>query len=398
MTEAVETVEAPPIGRARNALFRRLLDLVVMPAARLSPQDRNMVGDILLDMLFHANDSDRALCSTRLAVCRDAPRRLMRYLGRCTFEAARPLLENNEGFDACDLREIAMVGSPDHRLAIARRKIVPESVGEYLAEHAEPAAAKAMILNAGALLSEQAVDKLVDRSRMEPELCPLLVERLELKSSQAMAMFWWCDGPTRRKILQRHTADRLEIIETCKDVFEMAAAENWGDPVVRKALQVIERRQRNRAAIERSPYSSLEDAINAGAASGIDAELAQEIAFLAGIKPVTAAKILSDAGGEGLAVLCKGTGVNRQFLPVLWAGLKRPLEVEDGVLHPQFKIVAETYEILTVAKAQSTLRYWNWSLSSAFSSQALDSGLDDAANEEAQFSTAQRTARLVFGR
>jgi len=92
--------------------------------------------------------------------------------------------------------------------------------------------------------------------------------------------------------------------------------------------------------------------------------------------------------------------VKRDFLPVLWVGLRRPLELEEGVIDPQFKHVAETYEILSVAKAQTILRYWNWSLSSAFSPAAAQNGagLPMPANEEAEFSTAQRTARLVFGR
>ena len=212
-------------------------------------------------------------------------------------------------------------------------------------------------------------------------------------------MFWWSDGATRRKILQRHSADRLEVIETCKDVFEMMAAEKWADPVARKALQLIERRQRNREALERSPFDSLESAINSAGLEGMNAELAQEIGYLCGIKPVTIAKILSDKGGEGLAVMCKATGVKRDFLPVLWASLRRPLEIDDNEIHPQFAIVAETYEILTVAKAQTTLRYWNWSLSSAFSPQALREAQASGApaNEEAAFSTSQRTARLVFG-
>ena len=213
-------------------------------------------------------------------------------------------------------------------------------------------------------------------------------------------MFWWADGPTRRKILQRHAADRLEVIDTCKDVFELAARENWADPVARKALQLIERRQRNRAAIERSPYDSLESAINASATLGMSSALAQEIGYLSGIKPVTVAKILSDKGGEGLAVLCKATGLHRDFLKVLWAGLKRPFEIEPGVIHPLFVIVTDTYEILSVAKAQTTLRYWNWSLSSAFSPEAIRVASENGkpANEEAEFSTAQRTARLVFGK
>jgi uncharacterized protein (DUF2336 family) len=389
----------PQGGRARDALFRRLLDLVAMPASRLAHQDRNMVGDILLDMLFHATTQERSLCASRLATSREAPRRLLRYLAQCSFEISQPLLEQNEAFDACDLSEIVESTSTEHRLAIARRKVVPPGVCAALAEHGEAHAVRELVANAGAVLPESAVDKLLTRSRDEPQLCSLLVERLELRPSQAMAMFWWSDGATRRKILQRHSADRLEVIETCKDVFEMMAAEKWADPVARKALQLIERRQRNREALERSPFDSLESAINSAGLEGMNAELAQEIGYLCGIKPVTIAKILSDKGGEGLAVMCKATGVKRDFLPVLWAALRRPLEIDNNEIHPQFAIVAETYEILTVAKAQTTLRYWNWSLSSAFSPQALREAQASGApaNEEAAFSTSQRTARLVFG-
>ena len=380
MDDMEAQMNSPKGGRARDALFRRLLDLVAMPASRLAHQDRNMVGDILLDMLFHATTQERILCASRLATSREAPRRLLRYLAQCAFEIAQPLLEQNEAFDACDLSEIVEATSTEHRLA-------------------EPHVVRELVGNPGAALPESAVDKLLTRSRDEGQLCSLLVERLELRPSQAMAMFWWSDGSTRRKILQRHAADRLEVIETCKDVFEMMAAEKWSDPVARKALQLIERRQRNREALERSPFDSLESAINSAGVEGMNAELAQEIGYLCGVKPVTIAKILSDKGGEGLAVMCKATGVKRDFLPVLWAALRRPLEIDNNEIHPQFAIVAETYEILTVAKAQTTLRYWNWSLSSAFSPQALREAQASGApaNEEAAFSTSQRTARLVFG-
>jgi uncharacterized protein (DUF2336 family) len=400
MTDETPIAEPPKIGRAREVLFKRLLDLVAMPSTRIAHQDRAMVGDILLDMLLHASERDRILCSGRLSTSREAPRRLLRYLGQCGFDIARPLLEQNESFDACDLNEIALTTTPEHRLAIARRKSVPASVCDCLAEHAEAHVVRELLVNPGAVLPEQALDKLILRSRDEESFCPLLIERLEIRPSQALAMFWWADGPTRRKILQRHSADRLQVIEICQDVFELAAAERWADPIARKALQLIERRQRNRAAAERSTFGSLEGAINAAAIEGMNSHTAQEIGYLAGIKPVTVAKILSDKGGEGLAVLCKATGLKREFLRVLWAALKRPFEIEPGVVHPQFALVAETYEVLTVAKAQTTLRYWNWSLSSAFSPEALrEAGsLRPPANEESSFSTSQRTARLVFNR
>ncbi|MFM1891722.1 MAG: hypothetical protein RLZ44_799 [Pseudomonadota bacterium] len=399
MSEATQSQPARPHSTAQDALVRRLIDVVALPGSRIPPQDRQMAGDILLDMLLHVTDRERILCASRLAVCRDAPRRVLRYLAQCPFHVARPLLEESEAFDACDLEEIVQNTTMEHRLVIARRRNLCVTVTSALATYGESPVRRELLQNRNAPLAEQTVDRLVAASRDEPAMCPLLVERIELRASHAMAMFWWSDDATRRKILTRHASDRAEMIAICRDVFEMAAAEGWRDAVTRKALQLIERRQRNRAAIEKSPYQGLEGAVAAAAENGIDAEMAQEIGYLAGVKPVTAAKILSDKGGEGLAVLCKATGLKREYLRLLWTALRRPMESSPGVPDPDFARVAETYEVLSVAKAQTTLRYWNWSLSSAYSPGALRQATEIGApaNEETEYSTAQRTARLVFG-
>ena len=386
-------------GQARRTLLRRLIDFIAMSASQVAPQDRSMGGDILLDMLFHATDSDRLLCSRRIAALSDAPRRLLRYLAQCNIDIARPLLEESESFDSSDLLEVIDQVTPEHRLLIAQRKRVPSAVADHLARRGELRAVKAMIQNKGTELSETAIDILVERSRKEDELTNLLITRLELKPAQAMAMFWWSDRDTRRTILQRHAADRSEMVNMCADVYAIAAQEGWSDPVARKTLQLIERRQRNRQAIERSEFDSLEAAIETAAAMGMSPELVEEIGYLAGIKPVTSAKILSDTGGEGIAVLCKATGLKKPSLKNLWIALKRPLEADDGSPHALYELLLETYDLLSVAKAQTTLRYWNWSLSSSYSpSQPQPANLDDdAANDESAFSAARRTASLVFG-
>lgn len=385
-------------GGSRNALLRRILDVVSTPASRIPGPDRQVAADLLLDMLFHATDRERALCAARLSGSREAPRRLLRYLAMSSFEVARPLLEESEAFDDDDLAEIIRMSTPEHRRVIARRRHLSVTATRALAELNESWVIREMLANNSASLSEMTIDLLVAASREDPVYCDLLVERAELRPSHAMAMFWWAGGRTRRKILTRHAADRQELINICSDMQAIAAAEGWKDPVTRKTLQMIERRQRNRAAIARSPFDSLEGAIQAAARFGMDASIAQEIGYLSGIKPVTAAKILSDTGGEALAVLCKATGLKREFLSLLWSGLRRPLELEPGHVHPQFAIVLETFEVLSVTRAQTTLRYWNWALSSAYSPAALRHARDggDPANEETGFSAPQRTARLVF--
>lgn len=396
MADIADFSPPPKTGRARRLLLRRLIDFVAMPSTAVAPQDRSMAGDILLDMLFHATDEERIFCAKRLKTTKEAPRRVMRYLAQSDLEIARYVLEDNEVYDSADLCDFVDSTTIDHRLLIAGRKRISAAVAKGLSVREEPAVLKRLLQNEGADIPESAMDLLVQHSRKIEGLTSLLIKRLELIPSQAMAMFWWSDGPTRRSILLRQAADRLELIDLCGDVFPIAAAEKWADPVARKTLQLIERRQRNRQAIEKSKYESLEEAVEDAARQGFGPELAQEVGYLAGIKPVTIAKILSDAGGEGLAVLCKATGLKRPYLSLLWQALRRPLEIEDGSMHPQFAYVLETYELLAVAKAQTTLRYWNWSLSSAIAVKPDEGG--EAEDLKKEMSPSRMTPRLVFGR
>jgi len=215
-------------------------------------------------------------------------------------------------------------------------------------------------------------------------------------------MFWWCGPDDRRTILQRFAVSREVMQEVAEDVFAMAADENWQDPVSRKALQFIERRQRNRAAISKSPYGGLEQAVAAAAAGGLNREVATEIAYLSGIKPITGAKILGDPGGEPLAILCKATGLGKSDLQALWRSMRRPETAEDGFVHPIWERVQVTYDMLAVDRAQTVLRYWNWSLSSALTPALLRAIRDGEEDGMDDYSAPERAAMLAlaenFGR
>lgn len=382
-------------GRARLTLLRRLIDVVAMPSSRIPPQDRYMAGDVLLEMLFEADDREKAFCARRLVPTHEAPRNVLRYLCLCRIEVCHELLEHNASLDDSDLSYILSRTSAAHAEAVARRKTLSPALCDSIVATQHYTAIQTMLESRRSFISETAMDELLELSREHEAFCTALVQRSEMKPYHAMTMFWWANAGERQQILMRFAADRSELIELCGDVFSLAAEERWVDPVVRKTLQLLERRQRNRAAIERSPYESLEDAIEHGARVGIDRNLAEEIGYLGGLKPVTIAKILTDQGGEPLAVFCKATGLKRHYLSRLWAALKRPTELGPGSLHPVFSNVKETYEMLSVAKAQSTLRYWNWSLSSSFHTRVDEA--PTGAEDTQQYSSSKRAARLVFG-
>ena len=387
----------PALGRARLALIKRLADVVCLPSSRVNGFERSMTADLLVEMLREAAPRDRIRVARRLASLVEMPTRLLRLLLRDDIEVSRPLLSEDTALNDADLIDCVREAGPEHRLLIARRRDVSQLVCEALVEAGEAAVIEALLRNTGAQLSADALDALVGASRDAPGMIPAILKRAELKPAHAYVLFWWAEPDQRRAILQRFAVSREVLQEAASDVFAMAAAENWQDPLVRKALQFVERRQRNRAAIARSPYASLDEAV-AEAQAGMTRELASEIAFLAGIKPTTAAKMFTDPYGEPLAILCKATGLPRSAVLALWRALRRIETDSTGEMTLALQRTLYVYDMMAVDRAQTVLRYWNWSLSSALTPalvRAIREGDDSALDE---YSQPQRAAMLALAR
>jgi uncharacterized protein (DUF2336 family) len=197
--------------------------------------------------------------------------------------------------------------------------------------------------------------------------------------------------------LQRFGVTRNILQESCGDLFKAAAGEGWGDPASRKALQFIERRQRNRAAIARSDFESLEAAIDQAAEAGLTRQVTQEIAYMAGVKPATGAQFLTDKSGEALAVFCKAPGLKRSYLEKLWIALRRPLKTETGEYTEDYQRVLAAYDSISTDKAQTVLRYWNWSLTSALNADVIAHIKRGVVPQGSEYTDAAISAALVFG-
>jgi len=385
-----------PTPRSRITLLRRLADVVCLPSSRVNAFERAMTADLLVEMLRDASALDRARVAKRMTGLAEAPNNLLRLLLLDEVEVARPLLEDSSALSDADLIASVLGGGTEHRRLVARRRDLSEIVGEALLERAEPKVIETLLRNETARLSQPTMDAVVAASREEPALTPLLLRRRELRPSQAYVMFWWCDADARKHILSRFAVSREVLQEAAGDVFAMAAGEGWRDAPSRKALQFIERRQRNRAAIDKSPYDSLEDAVRE-AQTGLTREIAEEVSYLAGIKPTTGAKIFSDEGGEAIAVLCKATGLPKAAVRALWRGLRRPETDGQGRFLPALERVMTAYESIAVDRAQTVLRYWNWSLSSALTPALVKAIREGDTAMLDDFSVPQRAAMLALG-
>jgi len=387
----------PPQFRARGALLRRLAEVVCLPSSRINAFERSVTADLLIEMLRDASPDERLKVARRLASLTEPPPQLARLLLHDEPRIARPLLEECESLSDAELLDCARTSGSEHRVMITARKALSEVVVEALVAAGDLKAIEIMLANRDARIGHAALEALVVISRDAPQLVPALLRRGELRPAQASVLFWWADPEARRTILQRFAVSREILQDAAGDIFPMAAEEGWQDPMSRKALQFIERRQRNRAAIEKSPFTSLEAAVSA-AQHGMTREVAEEISYLAGLKPMTGAKLFTDPGGEPLAILCKATGLPRAALRALWRGLRRPETGDDGGVNPAYERTMIIYDTLAVDRAQTVLRYWNWSLSSAMTPellQAIREGDDSVIDE---YSLPQRAAMLAFAK
>jgi len=77
--------------------------------------------------------------------------------------------------------------------------------------------------------------------------------------------------------------------------------------------------------------------------------------------------------------------------------LRRPLKTETGEYTEEFSHVLATYNSISTDKAQTVLRYWNWSLTSALNDEVKDYIRKGVVPHGGKYSYAAITAALVFG-
>lgn len=387
---------APQTSGVRKALVKRLADVICIPASQLTPQERHMAGDVLVELLRDADVDMRESVAKRLVMLNEAPRTILMILAKDDFQVARHVLEKSKSLTDSDLIHIARNVRTEHRKVMSLRRNLTDAVVDVLAEFLEEDVVNTLLKNKGASFSEKTIQRIMTVSRSSPDYVNLLVKRDETRPSHGLTMFWWADSAARKTILHRFAVTRNVLQESCFDLFPQAAAEGWNDAAVRKALQFIERRQRNRAAIARSDYESLEQAIDTAVETGMTRELAEEISYMSGIKPATGAQIMADKTGEALAILCKAPGLKRDHIRKLWVALRRDAGTPDEPSDELQKITA-TYDGISTDKAQTVLRYWNWSLTSSLNADVLQHIKRGVIPAESEYGAAAVTAALVFG-
>lgn len=366
----------PPPSRGhspREVLVRKLADIVVLPATRISANERSLVADILLQALDKADEDIRLEVSRRIARVAEAPNALLRMLLLDEPRVAEPIIRRVEPLPEALLIECAHGGVTAHREMIARRLDLTASLADVVLGYGEAEVARLLLRRDEFQLSPTAIDILVSRSTADHEMQTLLLRRRELEPAHGFMMFWWVNGESRKRILARFSLDRSIVQDAVQDLYPRVFRGEGADPFVKDILTMLDRRHRPRG-VNGEPISMDVVIKTLAAARKYPAqEIIHAVGMIAGVSRELVARILRDPGAEPFAVMCKSLGLPRaEFFAVI--GRK-------DAEHPQTPERAEEllgiFDSMARDYARAVVRYWDWDANPRIARITRLLGLDD---------------------
>ncbi len=270
---------------------------------KFSERERALMLDILHKVVVDVEMSVRKTLSESLADAADAPPALIRLLANDEIEVAYPVLTRSPVLGDTDLIEIVQHRALEHQLAIAMRYSVSEDVGAALVTYGRPTVIETLLRNENARLSQATLAYLVEESRRVDSFREPLLRRNELGPDLAKRMFLWVSDTLRNFIVDHFALDEATVDELLKKT----AADQLDTA----------------AATERSSADKLADALKDNGKITpdilVDAMAQGEINLfvslfgrVTGLPRDLILRLLFDAKGDGLAVACKGMGLDRQ--------------------------------------------------------------------------------------
>lgn len=347
---------ADPLAQVRAHLVRNLMDVVVLPATRLSANERSLTADIILQVLDKVEEPLRCDVARRIARVPEAPASLIEMLLLDEPAVAGELIRKADSLPEALLIKCAQRGETAHRDLLARRLDLTTSVADVILSFNEPEIAKLLLRRDNFQFSPGAIDQLIARSPADAEMQELLLRRREIEPAHGFIMFWWVDAPNRKRILARFAVDRTIVQDALQELYPTVFRGAAPDPFVKEILVMLDRRHRPRG-LNGEPVSMDICIKTLAAARKYPAqEIIQAVGMIAGVSRELVARVLRDPGVEPFAVLCKSLGMPRQefFRIVSQQTAESPVSPERAEeLLGIFDSMARDY-------ARAVLRYWDW--------------------------------------
>jgi uncharacterized protein (DUF2336 family) len=287
--------------KSRSILVAAINDLYSGEDHLLTEQDQAIMVDIIRRLIHEVETSVRRTLAERLAEQPDAPKDLVVTLANCEIEVAHPILLKSEVLKDPELIEIVQHRTMEHQVAVAMRPNVSEQVSDALVQTNNEAVITTLLSNRNALISKSTMNDLVDQSGQVIGYQEPLVRRHDLPADLAKKLYWAVSAALRSHIVANFDLNPTDIDEA----MEAAVHDAMGNKTNR--IRKHGPSQDQTGSISKQDLHVLIDLLRKGEVS----MFLDKFTSLSKLRLTLVRRLLFEPGGEGLAIACKGIGLDK---------------------------------------------------------------------------------------
>jgi len=335
---------------ARTTLANTVSDLFFGNENILSEHERELMMEILNQLIHDVERNVRQALAQRLSAQATAPRELVIQLANDEIDVARPILMKSPVLRDAELIEIIQHKTMEHQLAVSRREGISEDVTKLLVETGNANVITALLENPTASIASSMLSMLVDQSKQEEGFQKPLLRRPDLGKDLAKKMYWWVSAALRDHILENFEIDPSELDKSMEGAVEESIEKDEAeeDPEYQRPFQLAQRLAENESITPKL----LIQVLRQGEILLFEALLVQ----LTKLRLTLVRRILFEHGGEGLAIICKASSVEKPDFASIFL-LSRKTRPGDKVVDPrELSRVLKFYDRINAEAAEGVLQ------------------------------------------
>lgn len=336
---------------SRAKLAQMIVD-VFLTNTQLNPVEQNLVNGIMDELTGNASPLVKQMLANKLASATHAPHHVVFNLAcDADISVAGAVLSKSDQLKDEELIYIVEGKSIAHSLAIAARQAISEAVVDALVVTGDIEIMTAVAANFGAVISQNAMHKLVEAARFAKSLHVPLVNRPELSLEAGEKLLWWLDETLRRatvkKLGMNHAQIDAALEKTIHTILDNVGADSHDGAALQNVVAWLDARNAitPRVMIQ-CLRMSLFELFNhmLGYKLKLDVDLVN--------------MMVQQDGGRSVSVLCRAVGADKASFVSLFL-LSRGARRGEQVVNPrELSNAMAAFDKITVETANTIIDQW----------------------------------------
>lgn len=235
MIEDLIALSHDPSPAKRRQLLRAVADMFLDDVDAYSDRALVLFTEVLADLLKQVDGQTRVEIAERLADAPDAGEALHLFLAYDDPDVAVPVLRKSVHLDDKTLVDIASTKSQAHRMAIAMRAHLTETVTDALIEKREAPVLRAVTSNFGAAISPDGFATIAEKAKSDSKLLDAMSYRADMPRPVADDVMRLLPEDARIRLAALLAADRGAVKPLMEKAARLARQKKMG-----RALERLE--------------------------------------------------------------------------------------------------------------------------------------------------------------